>query len=314
MHGGQILEARLAAQQRVERVVAQELERERQPVAGRAPPAPGRRQRPDLAGPQPQPAGVERAAEREPHLVVAVPAQIQHGGLGREQLERALQPGRRSRSCAPPGRSRRPRPPAARSRHPAPPPRPPATRSHVDQRDLDRREAREQPRDAAADHPGADDGDPVADQRRRVPQRVDRGLDGPRQDRPGQRNVIGHHGHRARRHDVGRLVRIEAEDRAAAQLRRPLLDGADAQVAVLDRPGELSLLERRPRWHRAAEGERLRATADAGAQRADDHVIAPRLGQRDRPDLPEPGGAEPEGVRVRHGRVAVRARTGIGSI
>ena len=118
------------------------------------------------------------------------------------------------------------------------------------------------------------------------------------------RHVVGHDGHGAGRHHVGRLVRVQAEDRAAAQLRRPLLDGADVEVAVLDRPREVALLERRAhrgvlaRRHAAPEHQRLGAAADAGPQRADHHVAAPRLGQRDRPDLPAPGRAQPERVRV----------------
>ena len=167
---------------------------------------------------------------------------------------------------------------------------------------------REQAGDAAADHPGADDGDAVADQRRRVPQGVDGGLDGAGEHGARGRHVVGHDGHGAGRHHVGRLVRVQAEDRAAAQLRRPLLDGADVEVAVLDRPREVPLLERRAhrgvlaRRHAAAEHQRLGAAADAGPQRADHHVVRPGLGQRDRPDLPAPGRAQPERVRtVRHG-------------
>ncbi len=38
---------------------------------------------------------MERAAQREPHLGVAVPAELEHRALGREQVERALQAGRR---------------------------------------------------------------------------------------------------------------------------------------------------------------------------------------------------------------------------
>src|SRR4051794_41066590 len=90
---GQFVEARLAGDDRVEGAVAQQLQRERQPVARRAPRAAGRRHGPDLARAQAEAAGVEGAAEREPHLGVAVPAEVDHGALGREQLERALQPG-----------------------------------------------------------------------------------------------------------------------------------------------------------------------------------------------------------------------------
>ena len=49
----------------------------------------------DLAGADAEAARVERAAEREPHLGVAVPAEVDDRALGREQVERALQPGRR---------------------------------------------------------------------------------------------------------------------------------------------------------------------------------------------------------------------------
>ena len=162
----------------------------------------------------------------------------------------------------------------------------------------------EQPRDAAADHPGADDGDPVADQWCGVPQSVDGGLDRTRENGPSGWHALGHDGHRAGRHDIGGLVRVQAEHRSAAQLRRALLHGADVEVAVLERPREVPLLKRRPhrgvlgRRHAAPEHQRLGAAADAGPQRAHHHVVAPRLGQRDRPDLPAAGRAQPERVRV----------------
>ena len=111
---------------------------------------------------------MERAAEREPHLGVAVPAELEHRALGREQVERALEPGRgRARvhdQVAPAGGVLRAREAGAeRGRDLGP------RRVDVDERDLDRREAGEQAGDAAADHPGADDGDAVADQRRARP-------------------------------------------------------------------------------------------------------------------------------------------------
>ena len=152
--------------------------------------------------------------------------------------------------------------------------------------------------------PGADDRDPVAEQRCGVPQGVDGGLDGPREHGARGRHAVGHDGHRAGRHDVGGLVRVQAEDRAAAQLRRSLLHGADVEVAVLDRPREVALLKWRPhrgvlvRRHTAPEHQRLGAPADAGPQGADHHVVRPWLGQRDRPDLPDAGRAQPERVRV----------------
>src|SRR3954462_14117376 len=60
---GQLGEARLAGDEHVEGGVAQQVERYRQPVGGGAARAPGRGDRPDLAGAQAEAAGVERAAQ-----------------------------------------------------------------------------------------------------------------------------------------------------------------------------------------------------------------------------------------------------------
>ena len=92
----------------------------------------------------------------------------------------------------------------------------------VHEGDLHGREPAEQSRDAAADHPGADDRDPVADERGGVPQRVDGGLDGAGEHGAGGWDALRHDRHGAGGHDVGGLVRVEAEDGAAAQLGRPL--------------------------------------------------------------------------------------------
>src|SRR5215208_7327621 len=61
---GQRVEGRLARHEHVEGGVAQELERERQPVGGGAPRAAGGRDGPDLAGADLEAARVERAAQR----------------------------------------------------------------------------------------------------------------------------------------------------------------------------------------------------------------------------------------------------------
>ena len=106
------------------------------------------------------------------------------------------------------------------------------------------------------------------------------------------RHVLGHNRHRAGGHHVGGLVRVKTEDRVATQPRRSLLHSADAEVAVLDRRREITLLERCPhrrvlaRWHAAPEHQRLGAPADARPQRAHEHVIRLRLGQREPEDLP----------------------------
>jgi hypothetical protein len=48
--------------------------------------------RADLAGADREAARVKRAAQRQSHLGVAVPAEVEHHSLGREQVQRALQP------------------------------------------------------------------------------------------------------------------------------------------------------------------------------------------------------------------------------
>ncbi len=315
-HVGQLAEPGLPGDERVEGRVAQQVERECQPVGRRAAPAAGRGDRADLAGADAEAPRVERAAERQPHLGVAVPAEVDDGALGREQVERPLEPGGRragvhDQVATVGGVGRQREVDAERGRDLGP------AGIDVDERDLHRREPAQQAGDAAADHPGADDGDPVAEQRRGVPQRVDGGLDGAGEHGARGWHALGHDGHGAGRNHVGGLVRVQAEDRAAAQLRRPLLHGADVEVAVLDRPREVPLLERRPhrgvlvRRHAAPEHQRLGAAADAGPQGAHHHVVPPRLGQRDRPDLPAAGRAQPERVRVvLHGPHVARPRSG----
>ncbi len=130
------------------------------------------------------------------------------------------------------------------------------------------REQTQQACHAAADHPGADDRDPVAEHRCCVPQRVDSSFDGPSKHGTSWRHVFGHERHGARRYDVGSLVRVVTEDRSAAQFRRSVLHSADVEVAVLDGPRELPLLERRPhravlaRRHPAPEHQCLSAAAN----------------------------------------------------
>jgi len=90
-------------------------------------------------------------------------------------------------------------------------------------------------------------------------------------------------------------MRVQAEDRAAALLRRTLLDGADVEVAVLDGPREVRLLERRAYRgvlagrHAAREQQRLGAAADAGPQRADHDIACPGSGSATGRISPRPG-------------------------
>ena len=269
--------------------------------AGRAAGAASRGDGADLARADAEPAGVERPAQREADLRVAVPAEVDDGALGREQVERQLQPGGRRAGVhdqvAAVGGGGRKREVRAEGGRDAGPPG-----IDVHERDLDGRDPAQQACDAAADHSGADDGDPVADQRGGVPESVDGGLHGAREHGAGGWYILGHDGYRGGRYDVGGLVRVQAKDGAAKQLGRPLLNASDAQIAVLDRSREVPLLERRPHRrvlvgrHAAPEHQRLGAAADTRAHGAHHHVAAPRRGQRDRPDLPAAGRAQPERV------------------
>src|SRR3954466_14753055 len=94
-HVGKLAEGRLPGDERVEGGVAQQVEGERQPVGRRAAGAPGRGERADLAGADAEPTRVERSTQRQLEFVVAVPAEVDDRALGREQLERPLQPGGR---------------------------------------------------------------------------------------------------------------------------------------------------------------------------------------------------------------------------
>ena len=89
----------------------------------------------------------------------------------------------------------------------------------VDERDGDAGDAGEQPGHAAAHGPGPDHRHPVTDQRPGVPERVHRRLDDPGEHRARDRHVVGHDGDGGRRHDVRRLVGVQAEDGAPAEVR-----------------------------------------------------------------------------------------------
>ena len=145
----------------------------------------------------PEATRVERAAQRKPDLAVAVPAEVDDRALGREQVERPLEPGGRragvhDQVATVGGVGRQREVDAERGRDIGP------AGIDVDERDLHRREPAQQAGDAAADHPGADDRDPVAEQRCGVPQGVDGGLDGAREHGTSGWHALGHDGHRVR--------------------------------------------------------------------------------------------------------------------
>ena len=184
--------------------------------------------------------------EVETNGAVAEPARHDDLALGR-----GSPPGRTA--ALPPSRSHPPRcPDRAARRRGARTATPSASADgglravHVDQHDVDARDLTREPCDGAADHPGPDDGDAIADERRGIPQHVDRGLDRAREHGPAGRNALGHHRDGGFGHDERRLMGEKGEHGPATQSGRAALDDADVQIAVLDRPGKVALLERRP--------------------------------------------------------------------
>src|SRR5699024_1071078 len=114
----------------------------------------------------------------------------------------------------------------------------------------------------------------------------------------------GHPRHCARGDDVPALVWVEAEHQLSVQGWRALFDDADAEVAVLDRAGEVSVLERRAHQRvllggdLAAEDQGLGAAADSAAHGADLYVVGARRGQGFCADLAASGLGDPERPRL----------------
>ena len=165
----------------------------------------------------------KRAAQRQAHLAVAVPAQLDHCALRREQFQRSAGARRTSRWRARPGRGRRRPRPAARTRRRAPPRRRPVAASTstswtVTPGNRARRRATQQPTipapttvirsptSGAASHSALTAVSTV-----------------PASTARAGRHVIGYDDHGVGRDDVGGLMRVEAEHGAArAAPRGPL--------------------------------------------------------------------------------------------
>ena len=218
-HVGQLVEARLAGEQRVEGGVAQQVERERQPVGRRAARRAGRGDacRPGSSGCARRP---EWNAPPSDSRTSASPYQLSSRTVpsGREQVERPLQPGgRRARVhdevAAAGGVGRQREVDAERGRDVGP------AGVDVDERDLARpgtgassratqqptipapTTATRSPTSGAASHSALTAVSTV-----------------PASTARAGRHAVRHDRHGAGRHDVGGLVRVEAEHRAAAQL------------------------------------------------------------------------------------------------
>src|SRR3954466_7034439 len=88
---GQLLEAGATAEECVEGRVTEQVQRQLQPGGRRPGRATSRCDHADLARPDAQAAGVERGPERQGHVRVAVPAEVQHRPLGDEEIQGLLQ-------------------------------------------------------------------------------------------------------------------------------------------------------------------------------------------------------------------------------
>ena len=261
----------------------------RRSVVERRPPGAG--DGPDLARPDRQAPRVERAAQSQVHLGVAVPARSTTvpSGEGRSRAEPCRRGARMDDEVtsalglrgqgevAPMARTTRARSGSTSTTVTSTPGTP------------TRRRATQSPTMPAHD------GDPVADEWRGIPQRVDR-LHGARQHRRAA-GAFRHDHHRRGRHDVCRLVREEAEHRPSDHLGRPLLHHPDVEVAVLDRAGELALLEGSSHRRVLVGGAQPRNTTSrcrgslpsAGCARGPRRVAGPAARQAGSPPRRVPG-------------------------
>ena len=158
-----------------------------------------------------------------------------------------------------------------------------ARRIDIDQRHLGARQPRAQIGDQRADHARADHRDAVGRARRRVPDRVERGLHVGGQHRARRRHVVGQRHDGVGRHVEQGLVRMQREDRAADAARpaRPR-PGRPWRSRISPGTGKLPPMKgARMRSNslagtRPASDQRLGAAAERAVQRAHPHLAGPR--------------------------------------
>ena len=217
---------------------------------------------------------MERAAERERYGPGAVPAHFEHGCLEAGNRER----GRESLRCSArvndeigfgPCLVRSCKAAAERGRDAF------AVGIDVDQLDLGAGQPSRECGGQAADHAGADDRDPIARTRCRVPQPVDRCFHVRGKHCAPVRDILGNVGDGIARDDEAVLMGMEAEHTASESFSGTLLNHADARITVFDRSRELAFLEGAAHSlpfalrHLAAEDETFAAPA-YGARKSPD--------------------------------------------
>ena len=216
---------------------------------------------------------MERATQRKPDLPVAVPAEVDDRALGREQVERPLESGGRragvhdqvaTRPAASSGSAKSTPSAAATSARPA------STSTSVTRTAGNRlsRRATQQPTMPAPTTATRSPISGAASHRALTAVSTVPASTARAGGTPSGTTVTA-----PRRHHVGGLVRVQAEHRAAAQLRRPLLHDADIEVAVLDRPREVPFLKRCPHGVVLAGGTPPRNTSVSVPRLTPEHNV-----------------------------------------
>jgi hypothetical protein len=176
---------------------------------------------------------------------------------------------------------------------------------HVDELDVATEHLARQPCGKRPDRSGSHNGNAVTSTDIRIPDTIHRGLEIRRQYRALRRHIVREQVNRVRRDQIARLMRIQDEHGAIAQLNRSLFDDANAGVAVLHRRGKVADLKRRAHSlmlrlrDAAVEDECLRATADPAVERPHDDIVIRRDGQRLVADFAAAGSRDPERLRRR---------------
>jgi hypothetical protein len=228
---------------------------------------------------------MEVGAKYQRDRPISVPARLDHFAIGDDSFECELQPRIRTAGID----------------HEVSLPRCPRTvgevdtemigyrlscRVHIDERHRDAGDAVEQARDAATDHPRTNNRDAIADHGSGIPKHIDRRFDGARKHGPARRDSIRHRYDGVGAYDKRGLVGEERENDLSPQNLWSLLDDADVEVPVFDRPWKIPLLEGCPhpvalalRYVSAEDGD-FGAPTDAGVQSSHEDFVVTRFPER----------------------------------
>ena len=302
-HLGECLEVGLARDEEVELLVAEQVERNAESAGVIPSRSPVHGDTAHLAAAKGESAGVERLSQLERNGLSSVPTQLDHRCLDARHQQGGFEPLRTSARVEDevglcPGRG------AGGEFQPQ-------SSGHVLARGVDVHEGHcrrgdlpTQPRDEEPHNTAPDHDDLVACRRSCVPHRVEGGFHVRTKNGSLGRHAVRQDAHGPGRHQVQVLMWVEAEDpppqERVLELGRRLQYFAHAAVPILDGPGEVAFLEWRPhrlvlrRRHVAPKDQRLRASADAGVEGADEHMVRPPRTERRGDQLTVAGSADPK--------------------